>query len=111
MNIVGLKALLSYFDQNENYKAFLPRTGAIVKRLHTENVDNWFLLRLDEPFRYAGVNNKQLLIRSRWHGVEIGDEDDVSVFIVQIPDSNVIEGESVRIRQEDLVAWGTISIQ
>jgi len=111
MNIVGKQALLSYFDQNENYSAFLPRTGTIEKSLATQNVDNWFLLKLDEPFSYGGVNNKKLLLRSRWEGVEIGDEEDVSVFIVQIPDSSVIQGESVEIVQENLVAWGSVSIK
>ncbi len=110
MNIVGKQVLLSYFDQNENYRAFLPKTGIIEKRLTSKNVDNWFLLKLNKPFSYAGVKNRKLLVRSRWEGVEIGDEDEVSVFIVQIPDNSIIQGDSVVIKEENLVAWGTISV-
>lgn len=111
MKIIKKQALLSYSDQNENYSAFLPRTGTIEKRLSSDNVDNWYLMKLDEPFFYDGVNNKKLLIRSRWNGIEIGDKKDVSVFIVQIPDSNVIQGDTVIIQKENLVAWGAVSIK
>jgi hypothetical protein len=110
MKIVGKRILLDYDDHNENYSAFLPRTGVIEKRLSSENVDNWFLLKLDEPFTYMGVHNKKLLIRSRWLETEIGDQDHVSVFIVQIPDTSVINGDKVTINHENHVAWGSVSL-
>jgi hypothetical protein len=110
MDIIGKKVLLAYSDQNEDYGQLLPRIGTIEKRLASDNVDNWFLFNLDEPFNYNGTTNTKLLIRSRWQGIEIGNEDNVSVFIVQIPDNSVIKGNTVNILQENLMAWGTANV-
>jgi len=109
MNLIGKKITLGYSDQNEDYNDFLPRTGVIEKKLSSKNVDDWYLITLDTPFSYEGVNNNQLLIRSRWVGVKM-ESDNVSVFIVQIPDKNVIKDNKVTIIQENLVAWGTVNL-
>ena len=109
--MIGRKIKLEYADQNEAYSVFLPRVAVIEKRLESDNVDNWYLIKLAVPYKYGGVENKQLLIRSRWKDVEIGETENVSVFIVQIPDKSVIKGSYVKIEASNLVAWGTVSLE
>jgi len=111
MNLIGNKITLEYADQNEDYKEFLPRTAVIENKLASENVENWYLISLDKPFSYEGVNNEKLLIREKWVDVEIGSDKDVPVFIVQIPDESVIQGNNVTIIQDNLVAWGTVNVE
>ena len=67
---------LEYFDQNESFAPCLPREGAILKRVATSNVDDWYLVELDQPieyqikigdpYKYKLVETSHLLIRSRW---------------------------------------------
>jgi hypothetical protein len=95
--MIGSKIKIEYFDQNESFKEFLPRTGEVIQQL-TDEYDNknWFLVKLDAPFEYqlkTGdyfqfklIKCKKLLIRSRIKDEEIDSSGGTSVFILLIPD-------------------------
>ena len=113
--MIGKRIRVEYFDQNYRLEPILPRSGVIERQLASESVDDWFLLRLDEPFDYQiaidqfnfrGIHNTHLLIRSRWHDSRIGDLEPTSVFILLIPDSKSLEESPIHIESFHHVAWG-----
>ena len=106
---------LEYFDQNDTFGEFLPRSGSIERRLASENVDNYFLLRLDEPFdfqvrvddfTFRNIANSRLIIRSRWSGQEVGELEPTSVFILLIPDPERLLDDPIDVNTFYHVAWG-----
>ena len=107
---------LEYFDQNESFAACLPREGTVLERLATQNVDDWYLveldqpieyqLKIDEPLKYRLVETKYLLIRSRWVGHFIGEADPTSVFVLLVEPSQLPLVAPLEIEQFHHVAWG-----
>ena len=94
----------------------LPREGTILKRVASTNVDNWYLVELDqpieyqikvgEPYKYKLVEACHLLIRSRWADNAIGDIEPTSVFIVLVEHSQLPLALPLEIEQYYHVAWG-----
>jgi hypothetical protein len=91
--MINSRVKVEYDDQNEAFAEFLPRTGRIVKQCKSKSgIENWFLVSLDEPFEYQSVRPDKspvqtfqcnsFLIRSRWEGHEIRQEESVPVFIM-----------------------------
>ena len=107
---------LEYFDQNENFAPCLPREATVLKRVATANVDDWYLVELDQPieyqikvgdpYRYRGVETNHLLIRSRWTDNKIGDIEPTSVFIVLVEREQLPLVTPLQIQQYHHVAWG-----
>src|SRR2546429_1344745 len=103
----GLALRIEYFDHNERFAAILPRSGVVVRRLHSTNgVDNWFLLKLSDPFEYEGHEYQHLVIRSRWAGHEIGEREPTSVFVLLAPDFRLIDQGEFEVDKLDHVCWG-----
>lgn len=104
-NLIGQRILIKYFDQNNQFSSILPRRGEVVSRHKTENVDDWYLVKLDEPFEYHDRLNKNLLIRSRWDGESLHNKD-TSVFIMLIKTARMAVPETININDYEQVAWG-----
>lgn len=113
---------IEYFDQNEEFSRFLPRTGKIIQQLIDEHGhSNWFLVKLDSPFEYqlkAGdnfqfrlINCDKLLIRSRWKDQEINLQKKTSVFIMLIPDEKNLLTVPIKINEYIHIAWGKAMIE
>ena len=116
-SLVGTRLRIEYFDQNDNFAAFLPRLGTIVRQITAEKrVKDWYLVELDEPFEYQFQNQNSFtftllnceyfLIRSRWKGYKIGDEEPTSVYILLIKDFSLLKNEPIKVEQFCHVAWG-----
>ena len=104
--LIGKKIVLEYGDHNTDFESIFHRSGKITSRHITDNVNDWYLVNLDEPFDYNGRVNTQVLIRSRWKGVKIQD-DDASVFVLLIPDPELITDEKINFEDYEHVVWGS----
>lgn len=107
--LIGKKIQIEYGDQNINFEKIFPKTGEIISRHITDNVDDWFLVKLDEPFEYNGRNNDKILIRSRWEEATIKDSD-VSVFVLLIPHAELIKYEKIDVEEFEHVTWGKTNL-
>ena len=77
---------------------------------------NWCLVELDKPIQYElrgsqpvavrWVETRHLLIRSRWHGHEVGEPDPTSVFLLVVEQSALPLTEPIVVEQFAHVAWG-----
>ena len=116
-SLVGTRLRIEYFDQNDSFATFLPRLGTIVRQVAGEKkVKDWSLVELDEPFEYqiqnqnsftsTLLNCEYFLIRSRWKGYKIGDDEPTSVFILLIKDFSLLKNEPIKVEQFYHVAWG-----
>ena len=105
-NLVGQRVRLSYYDHNVRFEAILPLLGTVVSRHRTADVDDWFLLRLDEPFDYDGIDRSHVLIRSKWMGSVIGREEHVAVFVLLIPDMGLLSQREIKVEQFEHVVCG-----
>jgi len=106
-NLIGRTISIEYFDQNNDFESIFPRTGRILSRHITDNANDWYLIDLDEPFKYNGRNNNQLLIRSRWEGETLKN---TSVFVLLIPDQELVKNEIINIDEFEHVAWGSTKL-
>ena len=118
---MNLKIRIDYDDQNESFAKFLPRNSQIIQQLTDEYGNNdWFLVKLDEPFEYQLkigdnfqfrlINCDKFLIRSRWKNQRVDSEEGTSVFIMLIPDE--LKLLNIPIRMDDYVhiAWGYVKL-
>ncbi|MCO6509459.1 MAG: hypothetical protein J5I65_01585 [Aridibacter famidurans] len=106
-SIVGHRIWLDYYDQNDGFdEAFTPQSCEVVKRFRGAFGEfDWYLIELDTPVVYEGRKYVNLMIRSRWIGYRIGDEDPTSVFIVLVPDAGKLT-DPFSLDQDLFVAWG-----
>jgi len=104
--LIGNKIRVEYYDHNEPFGNLLPRDGLIEKRYVTENVDDWYLLKLDLPFEYGGKSQRYFLIRSKWAGESIGTGEKCAVFILLIPDMKFLNTTVIDVENFIHVAWG-----
>ena len=118
-NPIGIRLKVDYFDNNENFAQFLPRVGTISRQLSSiGGVTDWFLFDLDNSFDYQIRTNtsaeykllhcEQFLIRSRWQDHSITRKSETSVFILLIPDSELLCVEPIDPAKFYHVAWGMI---
>lgn len=115
---IGIRVKVDSFDSNPTY---LPLSGTITRRVTSlNNVTNWFVLRPDEPIDYQQkiapgpytfrrVVCSEILIRSRWEGHEIGDDEPTSVFILLPPEQALLAHEPINPDDFIFDAWGTCS--
>ncbi|MHC4121189.1 MAG: hypothetical protein ACYSWO_27205 [Planctomycetota bacterium] len=115
---IGMRVKVEPFDSNPTY---LPLSGTITRRVSAlNNVEDWFVLTPDTPvdyqqkiapgpYTFRRVVCPQILIRSRWQGHEIGDQEPTSVFILLPPDQALLTHEPID--PEDFIfdAWGMCS--
>ncbi|MDX1486636.1 MAG: hypothetical protein R3268_00440 [Acidiferrobacterales bacterium] len=112
-----MRLQIDYFDHNEHFARYLPRTGTAVRELRdARGTGPWLLLDLDEPFEYqlkvaepcqfrlARVN--AFLIRCRWHGQEVGDPEGVSVFLLLVEEGQHPKGDVIDPKAFVHIAWG-----
>jgi hypothetical protein len=111
---------IEYFDQNEAFAQYLPRTGEVSRELRSANgAGLWFLLDLDDPFEYqmkvgdafrfrlARIN--AFLVRSRWEGKDVGDAEGTSVFILLVEEARHPTTDMVDPDAYVHIAWGMCS--
>ena len=110
---------------NDRFGSLLPREGELVRRVaSTDGCTDWWLVRLDEPLEYEvgkiaesardetrvrtgdTLSTRYLLIRSRWKGHSIGEEEPTSVFLLLVDDLEAAQADEVDIHQFLHVAWG-----
>jgi len=115
---IDSRVKIEYADQNESFASLLPRRGTVVRQFQAEQgVDDWFLVKLDIPFDYQIKNPdglsftmlhcENLLVRSRWKRHQIGSNKPTSVFILLVPDENLLQNEPIKVEKFYHVAWGT----
>ena len=108
---------LEYFDQNEQLASLFPLQGRVKRRLSdTSGSKNWFLVDLDswiefqtkvaDPFQYRLIKARQLLIRSRWENLEIGESEPTSVFILVVENGQAPVSDPFVIEDHMHLAWG-----
>ena len=101
---------LTYFDQNESFARALPQPGRV--RTVVRNVAArssgiaWAVLELDQPLEYQNRHHRQVLIRSRWQGHAVGDDEPTSVFILLPRNSEAVPQSEFDLANFDHVAWG-----
>jgi len=110
MSIEGKRVRLEYGDQNDAFESILPREGRILSRHRTDNVDDWYLVELDNPFDYEGKENQQILIRSRWQGRKIGRLGVTSVFVLLINKKEDVSKPEINIENFNHVVWAEAKI-
>ena len=109
---------IDYADQNEEFARYLPRVGTVTREFRdAKGPGPWFLVALEEPFKYQLKIGESfqfrlvvvdaLLIRSRWVGSEIGDPDDVAVFMLLVEEGRHPTGAVVDPQGFVQIAWGT----
>jgi hypothetical protein len=103
---INRRAKIEYYDHNDAFGEFLPRNGEITDRYITQNVDDWYLFKLDDPFEYEGKSQKYFLIRSKWAGRVINDKKECGVFILLIPEMKLLEKSPIHVSDFNHVAWG-----
>lgn len=110
-NIVGSRIWLDYSDQNTKFEeVFTPQSCSVLKQVTDDFGQNdWFLVKLDTAFEYDGRRFDHLLIRSRWVGCKIGDEEPASVSIVLVPHPDRLS-EPLHVKYSLYVAWGMASM-
>ena len=108
--IVGTRIWLDYSDQNNKFdKAFTPHACQVVRQFTDDDGQkDWYLIRLDLPFEYEDESYDHLMIRSRWVGCKIGDEDPTAVFIVLVPNPERLS-EPFHVDRALYVGWGMAS--
>lgn len=120
-DIINQRVKIEYFDQNEDFSLYLPKTGIISRRLTADNeIDSWFLVNLDDPFEYQIkikdpfefklLNVSKFLIRSRWEGKSISKNNKVSVFVLLVLDDSLLLKDNINIDAFYHVAWGMCEI-
>ena len=101
---------VSYLDQNRAFAAALPKSGLFgreVRRLSLQDWGhNWSVIRLTAPFQYHDRQHRQILIKSRWKGHDVGVSPRTSVFISLCSDSALHAQGGPESADCDLVAWG-----
>jgi len=115
--MIGHEITVEYFDQNEDFKYLLPRSGRIVREVSLEDWgEGWYLLELDEPFDYQHkiadpyvfreLHITYLLIKSRWKGFDIGGSEPTSVFVLLVPDNSILERVNISSKDFIYICWG-----
>jgi hypothetical protein len=107
--IIGQKIKIEYFDQNSRFESCFPaQICEIVQQFSSvDGAKDWFLVKLEKPFAYEGRNHTHLLIRSRWHGLEVGGSEPTAIFILLILDESFLR-EPIDTKKFDYVAWGFV---
>lgn len=110
MNIEGKRVRLEYGDQNDAFESIFPREGQILTRHKTDNVNDWYLVDLDNLFEYEGKENRQILIRSRWQGSKIGRLGVTSVFVLLINKKEDVSKPEINIENFNHAVWADAKI-
>jgi len=119
--MIDKKIKIEYYDQNEDFAKYLPKTGVIAKQLIDEyGNNNWFLVKIDEPFeyqlkvsenhQYKLIECKNMLIRSRIKNEDIDLPKGTSVFIMLIPDESKLSNNPIITKDFIHIAWGSAKI-
>lgn len=113
----GKRVRIEYYDGNERFARYLPRTGRLRHGLNGSAGDSgWFLVDLDEPFecqvqlegssRTQRIEVSRFLLRSRWPDNEIGKEEPTSVSILLVDDARGLRLGAIDPRDYHDAAWG-----
>jgi hypothetical protein len=119
--MINSKVIIEYFDQNDGFAQFLPRTGRVIKKCSIKGgAPNWYLIRLDEQFEYQLTDHNKLpvhffkcnyfLIRSRMDNYEIGDKKRIGVFVMLAYHETDFDQEPIDMEKLFHAAWGLCSI-
>ncbi|MEM9283812.1 MAG: hypothetical protein AAGA96_18475 [Verrucomicrobiota bacterium] len=104
MKKLGRRIRLTSDEGRRLFQDQLPLEGTIV-RTYQGLQNPWHLLELDESFDYqieskdsngwVGFPVDQILIRSRWDGFDVGDNEPTSVFVMLTDDPQQFDTDSI----------------
>jgi hypothetical protein len=120
--MINSRLRIEYFDQNEDFKQILPRSGTVSRQLtDTNDNDDWYLLQLDnpieyqvkvgEPYQFKLIKSDNILIRSRWEDKKIGASEPTSVFILLVDNEDPVKKEPIKIDNYLHIAWGMAHLE
>ena len=109
--VAGTWLRIEYADHNDDFAAELPRDVTVVRKVSTDaGVDDWYLVRADEPMRSEGREYTYLLVRSRWIDRAIGGPQPTSVFVLLVADPSDVPIEALDPHAFLHIAWGMASL-
>jgi hypothetical protein len=89
-NLLGQKVDLHRVDIYDPLR--LPVSGEIVKNFYnSQNVDGFFLLKLDRPFEHEGIDSHHILFWSPLMHRKKNIADQVDALILLIPDMKLVK--------------------
>jgi hypothetical protein len=108
--LVGTRVWLEYFDQNSYFEeVFTPQYGTIIRQFDGgEGRDDWYLVKLEQPFGYMQFDVEHLVISSRWRGESVGQSTPTSIFVVLAPQPEKLT-EPFEVDRDLFIAWGMTS--
>src|SRR3982750_3729850 len=116
-HLVGTDLTVGYFDQNESFAAYLPRSGTVIRQITLEDWgSDWLVLQLPQPFEYQlgsldtgfrAATITQFLVHSRWAGHAIGGQQ-TSVFLLLDADRVLDTKQQFRSTDFIHICWGII---
>jgi hypothetical protein len=116
-NPIGTNIRIEPFDNCALPAEVFPLRGKIVRRLCAiGGADDWYLIKLEkqfeyqkkigEPYQFKLFTYDKVLVRSRWQGHKVGEQEETSVFLSLLPPNFSIESDFFESEQCDHVAWG-----
>ena len=112
-----VRVRIEYADQNEGFRASLPASGVLDRKLTADNDSRpWWVVALDQPLQYQLkvaepseyrlVGARQLVVGSRASGHEVGGRTPAAVHILLPLTAEATKGERLRTSDFFHVAWG-----
>ncbi|SUS05896.1 conserved hypothetical protein [uncultured Defluviicoccus sp.] len=101
-----MRVRISYFDHNEALASQLPVLATLAHEVSmTDSGLAWFLLQLDVPIVYQGVEYPQAIVASRWNGVRLWGAAPVSAHLLLAASGSVTADQAVSVSSFPHVAW------
>src|SRR6267154_2357699 len=112
-----VRVRIEYADQNEGFRASLPASGVLDRKLTADNDSRpWWVVALDQPLQYQLkvaepseyrlVEARQLVVGSRASGHEVGGRTPAAVHIMLPLTAEATKGERLRTSDFFHIAWG-----
>jgi hypothetical protein len=108
---------IEYADQNDTFRAVLPRTGTIRRTLREASSGRSFSLvaldvpfewqeKIGEPYQFRLMKVDHLLVSPRWKDTDVGGNTPAAVFVYLVESDRVPQSDIVDIRKYVHIAWG-----
>lgn len=106
--LLGQKVRLH--KESKDDASLMSISGEIVKNFHnTKNVEGFFLLKLDKPFAYSGVDSHHVLFWSSLIHRKKNIEDHADAFILLIPDMQLLNQTHIDESKFIPLDWAKVS--
>jgi hypothetical protein len=105
--IFGTRLIVEYADQNEDFRALLPQAGIIHRRIKIKHSD-FFVLKLEKPLHYEGMEFPEFIIKARNFGEQLGVKDESPIHILLPIAPPLPEKVNYEVEEFEQVAWGIL---